>query len=308
MSAKKKSPSKSGGSARKPTKVRVETRGHDEFHSNRNRILDAFKRAEKLSSKRSAPVYHGESAEGALREWLAEFLPKRFGVTSGFLTSQEMIVDAQLRHYDIIIYDQLSSPVLFTEELSDKSELGRSRLIPVEHVHAVIEVKATLTAASAKAAMVKLAELEPFKQPIGANPTAYPLYFPKDFYLGCVFVHLKDLKQLSLKVLNTFASLYQQRGFHEVTILSGKGFGSESTIHSYTRPNDPCVALDPLSQRLWSDSFELKGETHRLSLRGFEGGFAKFAFDLLAIISGTYRQGEVSSMYGYGYTETPSDV
>lgn len=69
-------------------------------------------------------------------------LPKRYGVTSGFIISQSVPNLEDFVHYDVIIYDQLDSPVLWVEGSPDSSLQGRSKAIPVEYVCGVIEVKA----------------------------------------------------------------------------------------------------------------------------------------------------------------------
>ncbi len=60
-----------------------------------------------------------------------------------------------LEEWDIIIYDALESPILFSKESSNQA-------IPIEYVRAVIEVKATLNPKNAKLATNKIIKLKHF--------------------------------------------------------------------------------------------------------------------------------------------------
>jgi hypothetical protein len=60
-------------------------------------------------------TWHGVVAEGLFRRWLADFLPWRFGVTSGYIISQNRLEDEKTPHFDVIIYDRLNAPVLWVE-------------------------------------------------------------------------------------------------------------------------------------------------------------------------------------------------
>ena len=102
------------------------------------------------------PTHHGNVGEAAVRDWLTAFLPKRFGVTSGHIRKQGFADSHVTSHFDVIVYDQIEAPVLWIESNPDKSPGGLSRIIPAENVRAVIEVKASLSNESAKAAVAKL--------------------------------------------------------------------------------------------------------------------------------------------------------
>lgn len=75
----------------------------------------------------------GALREGALREVLIKYLPKKYGVTTGVIVDSK---GTQSNQQDIILYDIATCPVLVNEE-----EL---RMIPVESVYATIEVKSSL--------------------------------------------------------------------------------------------------------------------------------------------------------------------
>ncbi len=82
-------------------------------------------------------------------------MPKRYGVTSGLVISPGLGSDVKAPHFDVIIYDQLESPVLWVTKIFDNSEQWRSRAIPVEYVRFIIEVKASFSAANVRHASIR---------------------------------------------------------------------------------------------------------------------------------------------------------
>jgi hypothetical protein len=122
--------------------------GWKEFHRNRKDILHEFDKILELTSNRPIRVAHGQGVEAYIRKWLAEFLPKKFSVTSGYIISalfDDLFGSAKIYHYDIIIYNHLEAPVLWTEGNQDNSEQGKFRAVPAKYVYAVYEVKSRLT-------------------------------------------------------------------------------------------------------------------------------------------------------------------
>jgi hypothetical protein len=85
-------------------------------------MLHAYEVARTQASAQEVEAHHGSVAEGESRRWLVDFLPKRYGVTSGYVVSQQLSANEQkLPHYDVIVYDALNSPVLWVEGNPDKS-------------------------------------------------------------------------------------------------------------------------------------------------------------------------------------------
>lgn len=75
----------------------------------------------------------GTSLETTVQEVLGQYLPKSLGITSGEITD----VDGNsTKQFDVIIYDAFKAPILF--------EKGDIRVIPIECVYAVIEIKAEI--------------------------------------------------------------------------------------------------------------------------------------------------------------------
>lgn len=77
----------------------------------------------------------GENREHILREFLVAHLPKKYGVTKGEIITK----NGQHSHSaDIIIYDAVNCPILYSEKTS---------IVPIEGVYGVIEVKSSLSKA-----------------------------------------------------------------------------------------------------------------------------------------------------------------
>ena len=104
-------------------KVQFPSQGWGQILTGRQEILDAYDRA-RQQARHEAETFHGRVAEGAFRRWLQGFLPKRYGVTSGYIVSPGLASDVRAPHFDVIIYDQLESPVLWVEENPDASRQG----------------------------------------------------------------------------------------------------------------------------------------------------------------------------------------
>src|ERR1019366_2487940 len=123
--------------------------GWKQFLTSRKHMLDAFDDARTKAKAHEVETYQGEVAEAKFREWLSDFLPKRYGVTSGYIVTQRIGSVQTLPHFDVIIYDALNSPVLWIERHPDASRSGSSRAIPAEHVLGVLEVKSSLNSKAA---------------------------------------------------------------------------------------------------------------------------------------------------------------
>jgi hypothetical protein len=97
--------------------------------------------------------HRGESGadfEGALRQFLSEFLPKRWGVGTGEIASSN---GARSPQHDVIIYDAIGTPVIHRSESS-------GIIVPVEGVHAVVEVTRQLDGRKLAQDAAKVASLK----------------------------------------------------------------------------------------------------------------------------------------------------
>lgn len=187
--------------------------GWEEFSSNRLDILDKVKQAKIKSSSRRVKVEHGNVAEAAVREWLESFLPRKYAVTSGYIIPNfvEMGDPYYLGHFDVIIYDSLESPVLWIDENDDKSELGKSRAIPAQHVFCVLEVKSSLTVKTSSDVIKKLSELN-----------SLACFFPEYFCCGAVFVDLDEKNINKGSILNNLNADVLPVGFFGGLVLHTK--------------------------------------------------------------------------------------
>jgi len=97
-----------------------------------------------LSSQLSQSLSTGEAREFVLKELLRQYLPDKFGAEKGIIISS---VENELpsKQIDIIIYDKLNTPVLYSAE--------NLRIFPIEGVYAVIEVKSNLNSKTLKSAV-----------------------------------------------------------------------------------------------------------------------------------------------------------
>jgi len=155
--------------------------GWKEFHRNRKNILDEFDKILEQTANRPIQVAHGQGVEAYLRKWLSEFLPKKYGVTSGYIIPNLYDDSEKIYHYDIIIYNRLDAPVLWTEGNEDNSEQGKYRAIPAKHVVAVYEVKSRLTKPNVSESLDKLSQTKDFSDQLN------PLYS-----CGVIFIELKE--------------------------------------------------------------------------------------------------------------------
>jgi hypothetical protein len=179
-----------------------EAPGARQFLAERVRLLSEYDHARTHSRAHKVETYHGNAGEAFVRDWLERFLPKRYGVTPGYIISQRIGEPVKLPHYDVIIYDQLEAPVLWVEGNPDTVSNAQSRAIPVEYVRAVIEVKARLTRPSAKEATTHLCDLMPFAEGVDSPEERYKKYLPHNFFCASLFFELLRKNEGHRAILN----------------------------------------------------------------------------------------------------------
>lgn len=155
--------------------------GWKEFNQNRANILNEFDRIKSLTERRPVHTAHGVAVESFIRNWLAEFLPKKYAVTSGYVIPDVYEFDYKLYHYDVIIYDQIESPILWIEGNLDESDTGKFRAIPAKYVVAIYEVKSSLDKKNAIDSINKLNEINSFSD-----------HLPHNFSSGSIFIELRQ--------------------------------------------------------------------------------------------------------------------
>lgn len=151
--------------------------GWREFRANRMGILAEFDRAQLLNASHPVKTSHGVAGEAVVRHWLKGFLPKKYGVTSGYVLPTAVVDDYSLYAFDVIVFDALSAPVLFSDSNYDLAPLGRKRAVPAKYVLAVFEVKATVRPNTATEATSKLASLNELASELHEDFSSYTLFF-----------------------------------------------------------------------------------------------------------------------------------
>jgi hypothetical protein len=145
------------------------------LESERAKLLSEYDTALQQGSDDAVRTEHGVSCEAHFRTFLGQFLPRKYGVTKGYIITPDLAYAGPLEEWDIIIYDAIESPVLFVRQTRDENERAGKQGIPIEYVRAVVEVKATFNADMATKAAAKLlrlrqlAELPPGRSPKNKN-------------------------------------------------------------------------------------------------------------------------------------------
>lgn len=266
-------------------------------------MLDEYDRALIHANEQPVPTHHGIVGEASVRDWLGTFLPKKYGVTSGFIRNQGLPTPHQSAHFDVIIYDQVEAPILWIEANEDKSESGRKRIIPAEHVRAILEVKAAFSRRTVRDAIAKLGELTPLTA--GANGAAerYPKYLPASAILAMVFFELRTADASDMEALNLLRTVEFGRPFYGAAVLRGQGIQADATAivqrYQSDMPSSELLFESGLLHGIAMTASVKSGGTNvGAHMMWGDVNFSQFAFDLLALLNGTYRTGFLSSMHG----------
>ncbi len=127
----------------------------------------------------------GTKREDALRVFIAERLPTRYGVATGEVVDQFNTSSPQL---DVLVFDQTRN-FSFSE--------GTGHVLPAEALLASIEVKSKLSAEEVKKSCIaarKLRALRPFKADLGGRDIGAGVQAKKCArYLHCLFAYDTDL-------------------------------------------------------------------------------------------------------------------
>jgi hypothetical protein len=291
-------------------KIEFPAQGWKQFLTSRKEMLDAFDSARAKSRAHEVETFHGKVAEAELRKWLSSFLPRRYGVTPGYIVSPGLKSSQRTPHFDVIIYDQLESPVLWVEDSPDVSPQGRSLAIPVEHVRCVLEVKANLSSTTSGDAIDHLKDLLPLMGGPDEAGEKYKLHLPATFCCGLVFFDLKQEHQFSEAALSKLIAGIELRGFFGGVVLRGEGHqkdvtGKLSLLRSET-PIESSIGKSKQSLLHFgmTESVKITDSLHfGAMLMWTEPNFSQFGFDVLAMMQGTYEVGRLSSFHGMGSSE-----
>lgn len=103
----------------------------EEFESISERMRIDFEQVTKMISH---PVVKGTARENALQTYLRPHIPDKFEISEGIIVDSH---DHQSCQVDMIIHDKIATPYLL--------DTNMKKVIPIESVYAIIEVKSTLT-------------------------------------------------------------------------------------------------------------------------------------------------------------------
>lgn len=182
--------------------------GWKQFDRNRKDILSELDRSLELIEDRPVKTEHGDALEAIVRQWLQEFLPEKYAVSSGYVIPNIYNPGMKLYHSDIIIYNRLEAPILWTQDNADQSEQGKYRAIPAKHIVALYEVKAQITERSIEDAIGKLCEINDFSNEL-----------PDNFHSGLIFGYLKHKNRNKHTFLEKLAGSKDAYGFKNGIIL-----------------------------------------------------------------------------------------
>ncbi|MGF1761567.1 hypothetical protein L4D76_27420 [Photobacterium sagamiensis] len=181
--------------------------GYQEFNFVREKIVSEYEYAKKKYQNRPVKTEHGNVSESLLVNWLKESLPKKYGVTSGYVIPDLYVEKYKVYHFDIIIYDKLESPVLWMEPSDNNT---KARAIPAKHIFAIYEVKASLRPKSISDALEKLDSI-----------SKYSKLFPDNFHTKAIFMELpKEYINKKGVVLNKFVTDKEMHGYSGSYVFS----------------------------------------------------------------------------------------
>lgn len=292
-------------------KFEMPAQGWSQFLTARKEMLDSYDKARIHSRKHIVETEHGNVGEAEFRNWLKNFLPKKYAVTSGYIISAGVSDTEKAPHFDVIIYGHLDAPVLWIEDSHDKSEQGRSLAIPAEYVKAVIEVKSAFKNKTVKDAIEHLGELQKLMSGIDSPDERYKMYLPEDFFCGIAFFELRKDDEFDKAALNSMVNGIQLRGFRGGIILRGEGHikqltGKIDLTQSETAMTSTIKKPDMSLLSGWgnADSVRITDSLHfGAMLMWTEPNFSGYAFDLVALLNGTFEIGRLSSFHALGTTE-----
>jgi len=289
-----------------PLNPQWQNKAWKQFLMAKKSMLSSYDRAKEKGLDRPVRTEHGKVAEAEFRKWLLNFLPKRYGVTSGYIISQGTPDHECLVHYDVIIYDQLESPILWIDDNPDHSHLGNSMAIPVEYVKGVLEVKSSFNKTTATEAINHLAKLKPLMQKIDEVKQPIKLYLPKHFFCAVVFFEIRKEHEKDFKALDTLLKGTELRGFYGGVTLRCETLDELYTGKISVVYEDDMYEHVNKSLSFWSYSKSKKLNDNlycRLLLNQCESNFSQFAFDIISLLKGTYHPGIISSLYGMGTSD-----
>lgn len=209
----------------------------------RTKLLQEYDAAVAQAADDPVKTEHGVSCEAHFRSFLEQFLPRKYGVTKGYIITPDLDYAGPLEEWDIIIYDAMEAPVLFVRRTRDESERAGKRGIPVEYVRGVVEVKATFNKAMAEKATAKLLKLRQFLKLEDGTPKYGSTHLSSGFRAFAVFFEtkVKNSKEYA-DALGALAPFWQTDPlvqFSKALIIRGQSCPEYSATVSYAMSGAP---------------------------------------------------------------------
>jgi hypothetical protein len=177
----------------------------------------------------------------------------------------------------------------------------------LKYVRAVLEVKSRFCTKAVKDAIEHLSDLRPLMMAIDQPSERYKLHLSPKFHCGVVFAELRMNDASSELALRTMVNGIWLRTFFGGIILRGEGHTAPVTgrieLTQFDKAQDFKLDGRPGHLLEWgmTKTVELAENVHiGAEINRAEYHFAQFAFDLIAMIQGTYQPGRLSSFYGLG--------
>lgn len=262
------------------------------LHAERTKLLTEYDTAVKQAKDDPVKTEHGVFCEAHFRSFLEQFLPKKYGITKGYIITPDLDYAGPMEEWDIIIYDAMESPVLFVRQNRDEKDKAGKRGIPVEYVRAVIEVKATFNKSMADKVTQKLLKLRQFIKPSSADEKNKNC-LPALFRAFAVFVEtkVKNSKEYK-KALGALAPFWQNdplTQFSEALIIRAESYPDYSaSIAPWLVGDDSIIKLlAPYCEV--SDSFNsfVKGMNVFVVSGGYgENEFWRFLINMVHALNG----------------------
>lgn len=275
--------------------------GIDSFFGEKRKLITQYEIAKIQAREDPVQTEHGVAAEALVRDWLRSFLPQKFGVCKGYVITPKLGYEGVLEEWDVIIYDALESPILYSRDLKGQDESEEKKGIPVEYVKAVIEVKATFNPNSAKLVAKKLSKLKHF---IGDNShKSYPTYFSESFFCSAIFLETK-LKNLNeqIKALDYLAYLINSGvNFQDALVVKSQKNDDHSAHLQYMQG----ATNTDLTGMVYSTSIKYNSSlffTFGSSMYS-KNQYPDYLFSLINKLNGK-RIGGVPSFYGIDFSDT----
>ncbi len=279
--------------------------GIDSFFAEREKLLHGYTIAKKQTSDDAVKTEHGNTAEFLARKWLQSFLPKRFGVCKGYIiTSCIYMKERKLEEWDVIVYDAIESPILFTR--GSDSELRQA--IPIEHVRAVIEVKAALNPSAAQKSADKLLKLQRYMG--DNNDDIYKNFICNPFVCAALFfeTNTKTLHEYQQALAHLTRLCKKDFPFMGSLVLKSQAEPDHSGYLQMFEDNGFISADNPLRKEM-SIFYAEDGKQMLFGTFGYcANHYPMFLFDLLAFMRGTFQKGKVSSTYGIDLKNTKASL